>query len=322
MQKIGLTGVTGHLGSNVYRRLNELGMECKTLQRKNSGRFPENEVVTGDLNNRENLSDFTRRCSAVIHCASMVWPKKGRNPELIRTNVDGTKLLLEECKKNQVKHFVYVSSIHSMNIPDHSRVFDESATLTTDDSVAYNFSKAEVERYLSKQTGIRITIINPTGIIGPGDKNLKAMNQLFYLLFQDKLPLVTSGGYYVIDVRTVAEALVNAILLNKTGKYLVAGEYFSIKELTSIYGKVNGINGDRKAIPEWLMKILSSFAKAVEYFDKKPWPLNSYAVETMLNVHPDINSDKALRDLELTHIPIEKTLKDLNEWFVNEFTYD
>lgn len=148
------------------------------------------------------------------------------------------------------------------------------------------------------------------------------MNQLFYLLFKNKLPMVTAGGYYAIDVRTVAEALLNAILLGKTGKYIVGGEYYSIKDLAAIYSEVNKLNGKRIAIPAGLMKLISLAVKPLEYFVKKPLPLNSYAVETLLNAHPNISSDRAIKDLELTPIPIEKTLEDLHVWFINKLSYD
>lgn len=319
MQKIGLSGVTGHLGSVVYQTLLNLGIPCKLLLRKELAEYSEKEQVVGHLNEVEKLNDFTKGCTAVIHCAGMVWPKKGRNPNLIEINLDGTKRLFEQCKKNQVLHFVYVSSIHSMDIPAKTETFDESAQLTTDETNAYDFSKAEAERYLAKQDGIKITVINPTAIIGPGDTNLRGMNQLFYLLFRNKLPMVTSGGFYVIDARTVAEALINAVLLGKTGKYLVGGTYYSVKKLASLYGDVNELNGKRMAIPPLLLKLIAFLATPIDYFVQKPLPLNMYAVETLLNAHPNIVSDRSFAELNLTHIPIEKTLQDLHAWFLKEF---
>lgn len=317
MQKIGLTGVTGHLGHNVYEMLHEQGIACKLLLRKEHPDYADSEVVIGELSNAQKLNDFTKGCTAVIHCAGMVWPRKGRNPEVMKVNVDGTKRLFEACKKNQVQHFVYVSSIHSMDAPHKAKAFDESATLTTDETKAYDFSKAEVERYLSKQDGIKVTILNPTAVIGPGDKNLRAMNQLFYLLYRGELPMVTSGGFHVIDVRTVAEALLNAIKLGKTGKYIVGGKYYSIKELASIYGEANALNGKRMALPSEIMRMIAILVKPIDYFFKKPYPLNTYAVETLLNAHENIVSDKSMNDLALTPIPIEKTLKDLHAWFID-----
>ncbi len=319
MQRIGLTGVTGHLGKNVFEKLNVHGIQCKLLLREMSPSYTGNAVVIGDLSSSEKLSDFVQGCMAVIHCAGMVWPKSGRNSEVFETNFEGTKRLFEACKKQGIAHFIYVSSIHSMDAPNKAQAFDESAQLTSDKNKAYDFSKAEVERYLSKQDGIKITIINPTAIIGPGDKNLRGMNQLFHLLLSSKLPMVTAGGFYVIDVRTVAEALLNAILLGKTGKYIIGGRYYSIKELTSIYGEVNGVKGNKKVMPALLMRLLAILVKPIEYFVKKPLPLNAYSVETLLEVHPNILSTKATQDLELTEIPIEQTLEDLHEWFKQDF---
>lgn len=322
MHRIGLTGVTGHLGNSVYEKLRELGLPCKLLVRKELKKYVQNEVVIGDLRNAETLSEFADGCTAVIHCAGMVWPRKGLNTELREINLNGTKRLFEQCKKHGVKHFVYVSSIQSMQIPFGAKTFDESAKLTTDKTLAYDFSKAEVERYLSEQEGIKITVFNPTAVIGPGDKNLRAMNQLFYLLYKGRLPMVTSGGYYVIDVRTVAEAFVNAILLGKTGKYILGGAYYSIKSLASKYAEINGLDGKRLVLPAPLMKLIAILVKPMEYYVAKPLPINTYAVSTLLNAHPDISSNLANMELDLTHIPIEKTLGDLHTWFKDELTND
>lgn len=317
MHKIGLTGVTGHVGNGVYQKLRDAGIAYKLLMRKPLDEFADDEVVIGDLTQAEKLSEFAKGCTAIIHCAGMVWPRIGRNPEVLKVNVDGTKRLFEKCKKNGVQHFVYVSSIHSMDNPSQAEVFDETARLTIDESKPYDFSKAEVERFLLKQEGIKITIINPTAIIGPGDQNLRAMNQLFYLLYKGQLPWVTAGGFHVVDVRTVAEALLNAILLDKTGKYIVGGNPYSIKALAALYGKVNQINGKRLAIYSEFMRMIAFGLKPIEYLVKKPLPLNSYAVETLLNAHPNISSERAFADLDLSPIPMEKTLVDLHEWFKN-----
>jgi dihydroflavonol-4-reductase len=318
LQKIGLTGATGHLGRITFEKLKEQGIPCKVLLRKELSEFAKTDSVIGDLSKDDSLNDFVKGCTAVIHSAGMVWPTNRSNPEVIKTNFDGTKRLFDQCRKNQVQHFVYVSSIHSMvNLID-AKVFDETAPLTKDSSKAYDFSKAEVERFLSRQDGMKITIINPTSIIGPGDKTLRAMNQLFYLIFSDKLPVLTSGGFHVVDVRTVADALINSILLNKTGKYLVAGDYYSIKELAMLYGKVNSIQTSRVVMPAGLMRMVSFLLTPIEYLVKKPFPLNSYAVETLLTAHPNISSERSLKDLELTPIQIEQTLKDLHSWFKRE----
>lgn len=322
MHRIGLTGVTGHLGNSVYEKLRELGVPCKLLLRNTHKRYSENECVIGDLRNPETLREFAEGCTAVIHCAGMVWPRKGLNPELTDINLKGTRLLFEQCKKLGVKHFVYVSSIQSMEIPFGARTFDESAKLKTDKTLAYDFSKAEAERFLSKQGGIKITIFNPTAVIGPGDKNLRGMNQLFYLLYTGNLPVVTSGGYYVIDVRTVAEAFVSAILLGKTGKYILGGAYYSIKSLVVKYSEVNALNGKRMLLPAPLMKLIAFLVQPIEYYTKKPLPVNTYAVSTLLNAHPNISSNRAFKELDLSRIPIENTLRDLHTWFKDEFNDD
>ena len=80
VQKIGLTGATGHLGSVVQKALSEKAIPLKLLLRRSDNHFAQEECVIGDLYNDETLSQFVHGCTAVIHSAGMALAAKREEP--------------------------------------------------------------------------------------------------------------------------------------------------------------------------------------------------------------------------------------------------
>ena len=113
-----LTGATGFVGSAVLRSLVAAGHDVRALVRPNSD--PRNltgidcEIVTGDLVDPASLQRALRGCEAVFHVAAdyRLWV---RDPEqMYRSNVEGTRALLESARKNGVSRVVYTSSVATM----------------------------------------------------------------------------------------------------------------------------------------------------------------------------------------------------------------
>jgi dihydroflavonol-4-reductase len=313
MQKIAITGASGHVGFVTHKMLLAANLPHKVLLRQPNPYLQNVEVVLGDLANIDALAELVKGCSTVIHIAGIVWPSKLRNKEVVEVNVAGTKRLFEAAKKAGVQHFVYISSIHALqetNVP----VLDETGKLWEDERIVYNFSKAESERFLALQTGMKITILNPTAIIGGGDYYFNGMNQLFQKAEDKKLPMVVSGGYNVVDVKDVAKAIVYAVQHSIEGKFMIGGEYISMKALVKLYGDVNHIKVTNTALSPVAMKILAKLAFPVERILNRPLALNTYSVETLLHAHQHISSQKAKDNLHFSNRPLSLTLQDIHAW--------
>src|SRR4051794_38243615 len=110
-----VTGGTGFVGSRVVRKLLERGDDVRCLARKTSS--PRNlqglsvEVVLGDLKEPESLSAAVTGCDPVYHGAAdyRLWSRDPR--ELYRSNVDGTRHLLEAAERAGCRRIVYTSSV-------------------------------------------------------------------------------------------------------------------------------------------------------------------------------------------------------------------
>ena len=98
-----VTGATGFLGSHVARALAERGADLRLLVRANSNKKNiadlKAELVAGDLRGPASLEQGIAGCDVVFHVAAdyRLWV---RDPnEMYRSNVEGTRAILEVARK-------------------------------------------------------------------------------------------------------------------------------------------------------------------------------------------------------------------------------
>src|SRR5271157_4577237 len=113
-----LTGATGFLGSHVARVLAEQGAELRLLVRPTSDvRNIEGlnaDRVAGDLRDAASIEKALAGCDVVFHVAAdyRLWV---RDPDqMYRSNVEGTRSLIEAARKQRVRRVVYTSSVATM----------------------------------------------------------------------------------------------------------------------------------------------------------------------------------------------------------------
>src|SRR5271168_691151 len=113
-----VTGATGFLGSHVARVLADQGADLRLLVRPTSNlRNLEGlkaETATGDLRDAASLEKAIAGCEVVFHVAAdyRLWLKDPA--EMYRSNVEGTRAILEAARKNKVRCVVYTSSVATM----------------------------------------------------------------------------------------------------------------------------------------------------------------------------------------------------------------
>src|SRR5690349_2229430 len=125
-----VTGASGFLGWHVARVLLEQRYSVRALVRPGS-RVTELDVetVTGDLRDPASVDRAIAGCGLVFHVAAdyRLWAK---NPdELYRSNVDGTRNLLEAARKANVERVVYTSTVGCIGVP-HGGIGDETAPVS------------------------------------------------------------------------------------------------------------------------------------------------------------------------------------------------
>jgi dihydroflavonol-4-reductase len=170
------------------------------------------EIFYGDITDSGSLREIFQKEQedrlVVIHSAAMVYIKRKPNPNVFRVNVEGTKNILEKCLETDAR-LVYVNnSIHAIPEVSDGALAAETSYFSQDAIFwLYAKSKAEAARIVLesvKNQNLNAAIVQPSGIIGPGDYGDTHMTELIPAVAKGRLPAVVKVGYDSVDVRDVA----------------------------------------------------------------------------------------------------------------------
>jgi len=117
-KKILITGGSGFIASNIADLLTKNGYKVIIFDKKKSKYFnKKNQLIIGDINKLDNIIKATKKVDYVYHFAAVAdLYLANENPfNTLKTNIFGTINVLEACRVNKVKKFIYASSIYSLS---------------------------------------------------------------------------------------------------------------------------------------------------------------------------------------------------------------
>ena len=173
--KVLVTGGSGFLGSAICRELIERGHSVRSATRTPAPELERQGVedVRCDLALTSQVREAVQDCDALIHTAAKVgvW---GSREEFFRTNLEGTRILLEECMRAGIRRFVYTSTPSVCFDGKDHRMADETLPYARRYLAAYPESKMRAEKLvLAASSGeMRTCALRPHLIFGPGDPHL------------------------------------------------------------------------------------------------------------------------------------------------------
>jgi nucleoside-diphosphate-sugar epimerase len=170
-----VTGGTGFLGRRLVERLLADGRRVSVLARNPASDLERQGVrfMRASLDDATAVAAACEGVETVYHVAAKVgvW---GSYEDYFRTNVLGTRALLEGCRAHGVARFIHTSTPSVVyNGRDLSGV-DESLPLTTDCPSPYPLTKAIAEREVlaANSATLRTVALRPHLIWGVGDPHL------------------------------------------------------------------------------------------------------------------------------------------------------
>ena len=109
-----------------------------------------------------------------------------------------------------------------------------------------------------KTHDLSVTLILPGAMFGPGDAAPTEAGQFVVDFLNGKVPFVMSGGFSVVDPRDVAEAMISAVQLGKSGeRYLVAGRYCSVEKIVQLLARFGNRSVPRIKLPGFAMYLVA-----------------------------------------------------------------
>ncbi len=204
-----LTGGTGFVGGALAAELTQSGYEIDALVRPAADRSRLAALgarfVPGDLSDRAALAEGVRRADVVFHVAAVV---RARDPrEFERSNVEGTRALLEACAERPggPPRLVLVSSLAAAGPSPDGRALDE--TDPPRPVTAYGRSKLAQERLAAEFCGrVPVIVVRPPVVYGPRDTGVLV---LFKMAMRGFTPLLVGGTRRtcMVHVEDLAAAL-------------------------------------------------------------------------------------------------------------------
>src|SRR5215475_1308246 len=227
-----VTGATGFVGAAVARALLREGWEVRALARKGSDRrnlqpVPV-EVFEGDLGDSASLAAAVAGCEALFHVAADYRLGAFDPEQLYRTNVEGTRNILNAARDAGVRRVVYTSSVATIGIPKDGTPGTEASPSTVADMIGHykrsKFLAEEVAREAASG-GIPVVIVNPSTPVGPGDVKPTPTGQLIVEAASGRMPAFVDTGLNIVHVDDVAAGHLLAEERGSIGeRYILGGE--------------------------------------------------------------------------------------------------
>jgi len=253
MSHILLTGATGLLGRYLMRDIMTRGVPMAVLVRpsrrmapvdriesamlaweKLLGRkLPRPKVLAGDISrpdfglDADDVRWVRDNCSSIIHnAASLAFVTTGRHAEPWTTNVDGTRIVLDFCEKNDLRDVFQVSTAYVAGKRTGSALESE-LNVGQEFANCYEESKVEAEEMVRNAEFIKtLTVFRPGIIIGDSNNGLTFTYHNFYAALQITQVLIRQLGEFDYSGRCASKD----IMINVDGherKYLVPVDWVS-----------------------------------------------------------------------------------------------
>ncbi len=318
-----VTGASGFVGSAVLRKLLELGFSVRALVRPGSPRahLPSlgAQFIEGDLCDPASIRAGMKGARYVFHVAAdyRLWaPDPSR---VYATNLDGTRLIMEEALRLRVERVVYTSSVAALALRADGAPADESRAAREQDAVgAYKRSKIAAERLvldMVAQRGLPAVVVNPSTPIGMRDVRPTPTGRIIVEAACGRIPAFVDTGLNLVHVDDVAQGHLAALRQGRIGeRYILGGQNVAFSHMLADIADLVGRRSPQLRLPWYATLPVAYAAEAVAYLTGRE-PLATVAGVHLSKRRMYFDAGKAERELGLCARPYREGLQDALRWF-------
>ncbi|MGA9811668.1 MAG: hopanoid-associated sugar epimerase [Terriglobales bacterium] len=318
-----VTGATGFVGSHVARALAAQGADLRLLVRSGSDlrniRELQAEQVTGDLRDASSLKKAVAGCDVVFHVAAdyRLWV---RDPDqMYRSNVEGTKAILEAARESKVRRVVYTSSVATMGFQSNGHLATEESPVSLANMIGpYKRSKfmAEEIAIAAGKSGMDVVVVNPTTPVGERDIKPTPTGRIVVDFLKKKFPAYVDTGLNLVDVAECARGHVAALEQGRSGeRYILGGENLTLKQILDKLAAITGLPSPKIKVPYVVALATGVVDQVVTGYIRNREPRATIDAVRMGRKKMFVSSGKAERDLRWKTVPVDYALRRAVEWF-------
>lgn len=220
-----ITGISGFLSINLVRYLLDKGYTNISGIDLVDFDYPERpriRFLQGDIRRKDDVKSIIQGADVIIHTAAAL---PLYTPEEIHsTDVQGTRILLEEALNAGARRFIHISSTAVYGVPDHHPLFEHDQLIGVG---PYGMAKIQAEQVCLefRQKGLCVPILRPKSFVGPERLGVFA---IFYEWASEgkNFPMIGSGAnrYQLLDVEDLCAAIHLCMTLDES----IANDTFNI----------------------------------------------------------------------------------------------
>ncbi len=322
MAKIAVTGASGLVGAALIRALRERDAdhEVRALYNSSPRGFDDVSVTPAkvDIMDPASLREAFAGADVVYHSAAHVSTDPRLGETTRRTNVEGTRNVIEACERTGVRRLVHVSSVHALCQTPLEHPLDENRKLLdTAEVTPYVRSKAQAELLVMEAAarGLEAVIVCPSGIMGPYDYRPTQTGQMLFDLYAGRIPALLPGGHDWVDSRDVAVGAIAAAERGRAGeRYILSGTWAGLTELADLVAYNGGARAPRMVMPLPLARLAAHGAELYGRFVARSLAFNREAVAVLQRTNSKVSSAKAADELGYAARPLADTVRDTMAW--------
>ncbi|RBP12189.1 dihydroflavonol-4-reductase [Roseiarcus fermentans] len=316
-----VTGASGFVGSAIAAAARAAGHPVRVLVRRSSSRVnisPLDTVCEGDLADRASLAAAMKGVRFVFHAAAdyRLW---ARDPaEIVRTNVEGTRRVMEACLAAGVERVVYTSSVATLKLGDGAPA-DESRPLAEGEAIgAYKRSKVAAERLvetMARRDRLPVVIVNPSTPVGPRDVKPTPTGRIIVEAATGRIPAFVDTGLNLVHVDDVAAGHLAALRRGEIGeRYILGGENVAFSAMLADIARSVGRAPPTLRAPRALLYPVAYAAEFFARFGSRE-PFVTVDGLRMSRHRMYFDDAKARRRLGYVTRPYREGLSDALAWF-------
>jgi len=290
IKRILITGGSGFIGKNLIDHIAK-GYELVCIIKNRSYKRKDIKIIYCDVTDDDCVRQAMSNVNAVVHIAAILDPF---NKNILKVNVDSTRLLVDIAKTANVKRFIFIST--------------ENVLYNFDD--AYTITKRTAEKIV--KTFKNYLILRPTLVYGRYDK--RYVKKIVDIAKKYRIVPVPGEGKTLLQpvyVEDVIKCIENGLRYNVKGEYIVAGpSKITYDDFVGMILETLNIKKRIVHIPLSLFKLFDCLNRKVLKTQIMPIQVKSLETDKVYDIKKTI---RALRYKPTSFkAGIKKTIKFLN----------
>jgi len=316
-------GANGYLGSHVTRQLVEGRRDVRVMVRDGANTVGIDDLkvtrFVGDIWNDDVLREAMAGCDDVYYCVvdTRGWLKDPA--PLFRTNVEGTRNVLEIAKDAGLQRFIFTSSYVTVG-RRRGHTATEGDVIVDKGLTPYVRSRVQAENLVmqyARDHGLPAVAMCVSTTYGAGDWGRTPHGAIIAGAAFGKLPFVMKGiELEAVGVDDAARAMILAAEKGTVGeRYLISEKMISNADVVRIAAEAAGVPAPTKAVPlamSWSMAVLGTAKARLKGTDEQL----SIGSLRLMRAEAPVDCGKAKRELGWQPRPVEESIREAAKFWV------